>query len=310
MSSSILNTNIPPSIFSKRKKQIDSLKIFSEDVREIQPGVEYHVVFHVGTHQITLRIQLPPEFPKQQPLIWANPAVQHNWVTDNGRIMSPGLVNYSEHSELGQIVLAIIRELKKNMKECQANGLWSESKVVSSSQFNHQYFSIPPFIPELESLSHSQVERLNLNKDLLDEFVEELPQAAIAIRDVESNVDVVEQLAKSVQEHQQKLEAQRQNLIEKYGQLNELKLNWDSLIVQHQSSSQRYLPHNIEVGLQEAAATAEEESEVIAETFLAGKMDTDSFLQTYTASRMLSHTRKTKEEILHKQLLELQRLGY
>ena len=42
------------------------------------------------------------------------------------------------------------------------------------------------------------------------------------------------------------------------------------------------------MGLQEAAATAEEESEVIAETFLAGKMDTDSFLQTYTASRMVS----------------------
>lgn len=39
--------------------------------------------------------------------------------------------------------------------------------------------------------------------------------------------------------------------------------------------------------LQEAAATAEEESEVIAETFLAGKMDTDSFLKTYTASRMV-----------------------
>jgi len=47
------------------------------------------------------------------------------------------------------------------------------------------------------------------------------------------------------------------------------------------------LPNNIEASLQEAAATAEEESEVIAETFLAGKMDTDSFLKTYTASRMV-----------------------
>lgn len=65
-------------------------------VREIQPGIEYHILFHIGTQQMTLRIQLPPEFPKQQPLIWASPAVQHNWVTDNGRIMSPGLVNVSQ----------------------------------------------------------------------------------------------------------------------------------------------------------------------------------------------------------------------
>lgn len=310
MSSSILNTSLPPCIFNKKKKQIDSLKIFCDDVREIQPGVEYHILFHIGTQQMTLRIQLPTEFPKQQPLIWTNPTVQHNWVTDNGRIMSPGLVNYSEHSELGQIVLAIIRELKKNTKEHQANSLWSEGKALSSSQFNHQYFPIPPFIPELESLSHLQVERLNVNKDILDQFVEELPQASAVVRDVENNVDTVEQLAKSVQEHQQRLEAQRQNLIEKYEELNKLKLNWDLLNSQLQSSSQRYLPNNIEVSLQEAAATAEEESEVIAETFLAGKMDIDSFLQTYTASRMLSHTRKTKEEILHKQLLELQRLGY
>ena len=65
-------------------------------VREIQPGVEYHILFHIGTQQMTLRIQLPTEFPKQQPLIWTNPSVQHNWVTDNGRIMSPGLVNVIE----------------------------------------------------------------------------------------------------------------------------------------------------------------------------------------------------------------------
>jgi len=287
MSSSILNTSLAPCIYSKKKKQIDSLKIFSEDVREIQPGIEYHILFHIGTQQMTLRIQLPPEFPKQQPLIWASPAVQHNWVTDNGRIMSPGLVNYSEHSELGQIVLAIIRELKKNTKECQPNSLRSESKVLSSSQLNPNFFPIPPFIPELESLSHLEVEKLNVNKDILDQFVEELPQAAAAVKDVENNMDIVEKLAKSVQDHQRKLEIQRQSLIEKFEELNKLKLNWDSLIGQHQTSSQRYLPNNIEASLQEAAATAEEESEVIAETFLAGKMDTDSFLKTYTASRMV-----------------------
>jgi len=280
-------------------------------VREVEPGREYHVIFHIGTQQLTLKIQLPTDFPKQQPLIWTNSFVRHNWVTDNGRIMSPGLVNYSENSDLGQIVLAIIRELKRNMKECRTpNGLASESKVLSSSQFNHQYFPIPPFIPELESLSQPQIEKLNNNTDVLDQFVEELPQAVAVINDVENRMDNVEQLANTIQEQQEKLDSQRQNLIEKCEELNQLKRNWDSLSSQHQNSSQRYMPNNIEVSLREAAAVAEEESEVIAETFLAGKMDIDLFLQEYTASRMLSHTRKTKEEILQKQLQELQRLGY
>ena len=82
------------------------------------------------------------------------------------------------------------------MKECRTpNGLASESKVLSSSQFNHQYFPIPPFIPELESLSQPQIEKLNNNTDVLDQFVEELPQAVAVINDVENRMDNVEQLA-------------------------------------------------------------------------------------------------------------------
>ena len=112
--------------------------------------------------------------------------------------MSPGLVNYSEHSDLGQIVHAIIRELKK-LPETKTfpNGLSSNRETFpSASQFSQQqYFPIPPFIPELESLSRNQIKNLSENEDVLHQFVEELPQAEAAEKDVKNHMDNVEKIA-------------------------------------------------------------------------------------------------------------------
>ena len=43
---------------------------------------------------------------------------------------------------------------------------------------------------------------------------------------------------------------------------------------------------------------ADEESETIAENFLAGKMPLDEFLKNYKSKRKLSHSRKMSEEKL------------
>ena len=149
---------------------------------------------------MTLKIQLPSEFPAEKPMIWINPPVQHNWVTDNGRIMSPGLVNYSEQSDLGQIVHAIVREMKKTPEMLSFHSNGAKSKIETfqtASQLSHQqqYFPIPPFIPELESLSRIQISKMNENEDVLLQFVEELPQAEAALKDVDKNLDVVENIA-------------------------------------------------------------------------------------------------------------------
>lgn len=41
----------------------------------------------------------------------------------------------------------------------------------------------------------------------------------------------------------------RQKIVENYEILNKLKQEWDSLSAQHHNLSQRYIPNNIEVGL-------------------------------------------------------------
>ncbi|XP_057373874.1 vacuolar protein sorting-associated protein 37A-like [Daphnia carinata] len=302
----------PSIVHLKKKKQIDSLRIFINDVREIHAG-EYHVFFRSGNRELTLKIQLPSDFPTQKPLIWINPVIQHNWITDNGRIMSPGLVNYSEHSDLGQIVHSIVREMTK-LPEIKSypNGERSSSETfLSTSQLSQQqYFPIPPFIPELESLSRYQIKNLSESEDVLHQFVEDLPQAEAVAIDVKNHLDVVEKIARSIADLKKTLNAKRQLILQHYETLNELKLEWDSSSTQHHNLSQCYLPNNIEGSLRQAATLADEKSEAIAEVFLSGQMDVDTFLSSYTASRTESHIRKTKEEILHKQLQELQRLGY
>jgi hypothetical protein len=112
--------------------------------------------------------------------------------------MSPGLVNYSEHSDLGQIVHTIIRELKK-LPETNifSNGVSNTRETfLSASQLSQQqFFPIPPFIPELESLSQNQIKNLNENEDVLHQFVEELPQAEAVAKDVKNHMDNVEKIA-------------------------------------------------------------------------------------------------------------------
>lgn len=169
-----------------------------DSVREIHPG-EYHVQFHSGNRELTLKIQLPSDFPAQKPLIWISPPIQHNWITENGRVLSPGLINYSEQSDLGQIVHAIVREMKKlpDLKgHPNGNGNSSDTFPSTSQASQHpQYFPIPPFIPELESLSRTQIKNLNENEDALHQFVEELPQADAVLKDVGTNLDTVEKIA-------------------------------------------------------------------------------------------------------------------
>lgn len=62
--------------------------------------------------------------------------------------------------------------------------------------------------------------------------------------------------------------------------------------------------------LQNASTEADEQSESIAENFLNGHLDVDNFVSSYIKSRIVSHTRKAKEEKLTHQLSELERAGF
>ncbi|KOC67719.1 Vacuolar protein sorting-associated protein 37A [Habropoda laboriosa] len=99
----------------KRKRQIDTLKIFNDNVVELREDVEYQVQFNAGERRMAIMVSLSPEFPLEKPALRVSPPVNHPWCNEHSEITSaPGLLNFTVHSDLGRVVQAIIREFSKN----------------------------------------------------------------------------------------------------------------------------------------------------------------------------------------------------
>lgn len=99
----------------KRKRQIDTLKIFNDNVVELREDVEYQVQFNAGERRMAIMVSLSPEFPLEKPVLRVSPPISHPWCNEHSEITSaPGLLNFTVHSDLGRVVQAIIREFSKN----------------------------------------------------------------------------------------------------------------------------------------------------------------------------------------------------
>ncbi|KAF3420290.1 hypothetical protein E2986_10269 [Frieseomelitta varia] len=99
----------------KRKRQIDTLKIFNDNVVELREDVEYQVQFDAGERRMAIMVSLSPEFPLEKPALRVSPPVNHPWCNEHSEITcAPGLLNFTVHSDLGRVVQAIIREFSKN----------------------------------------------------------------------------------------------------------------------------------------------------------------------------------------------------
>merc|ERR1711936_1495182 len=145
------------------KKQINTLKIFNDNVTEIRQEQEYRIFFKSDSgDRLVMVIFLPETFPlNTRPVIKIffsghggddhqnnvdfDTKVTHPWLDINSSsvIGSPGLNTFGVHSELGRVVQAIKREFEKNpprkmfMAELEANinGDRNISKQMSSSVF-------------------------------------------------------------------------------------------------------------------------------------------------------------------------------
>merc|ERR1719414_2047413 len=100
-----------------RRKQINTLLIFNENVTELVPNVQYRMDFTGGgsSGPLTMLIHLPPAFPKEKPSVKIEPlGLHHPWIDiGSGNVIgSPGLNNFSAHSDLGRVVQVIKREFE------------------------------------------------------------------------------------------------------------------------------------------------------------------------------------------------------
>ncbi|KAK6642960.1 hypothetical protein RUM43_004462 [Polyplax serrata] len=294
---------------ANRKRQIDTLKVFNDNVTELKENEEYKVDFIVGDIPMCLIIHLPPEFPLEKPTIRVQPPVQHMWVNSNSTDVdkAPGLLNFTVHSDLGRVVQVIIREFKIRpavVVGC-SSGILPDNPVVVTKVFNYT-----TSFPELLSLSNEELQLLNNNQDKLDEFVCSLKPCVDCNNLIESRFVDVESIARDNLSKQGRLENLKKQVLKQVEQAKALKASFDSKNKEFEKLCQQFQPLNICHVLRLEAINSDEESEVIAEKFLNKEIDIEQFLVEYIEKRKVSHIRKTKEEKLSNQLKELQRAGY
>uniref|UniRef100_A0A1B6C8J3 VPS37 C-terminal domain-containing protein n=2 Tax=Clastoptera arizonana TaxID=38151 RepID=A0A1B6C8J3_9HEMI len=262
------------SLAIKRKKQIDTLKVFNANVSEITEDSEYKVEFESGTNQLSLIIILKPEFPMEKPILKVVPLIKHHWIGEGGDITgAPGLLNFTEHSDLGRVVRAIVREFELRPPQI-INGT-SPPSINRVDTNNYTYSSTPPgtapafmnyrdygttipshpqpksiTFPELNTLSKSDLELLNADIDRLDEFVTSLPAIKELNRSIEERMVENEELAKENLLKEPQLVKLKEIYQEKLVTLGQLKSRHETLSAEYQRLADRYSPQSIRVSVQ------------------------------------------------------------
>lgn len=303
-----------------RRKQINTLHIFNENVVEVSHDVEYRITFQAQDHlRLIMIIYLPPEFPgRARPIIRIFPVqtedlnanLSHPWLnTENIVIGSPGLNSFGHHSDLGRVVQAIRREFERKPPIVQKNINSTHSTTItpplsSSSSTgaveSRMKSSINRSIPEIEQLSKDELERLQSNPLAFSAFCRKLnismfasmeEKSAQLKRDVDSMMTTNVSLTAELRAKQSTLEEKREAL-------QEAKDAAAATASQLNKGAERLSKSVLCDNLLKASQADETESERCAEQFLQGDLKLEDFLNQYVSVRCQHHGRKTKYDKL------------
>ncbi|VVC33663.1 Hypothetical protein CINCED_3A021919 [Cinara cedri] len=274
---------------------------------------EYNVEFPTKVGSLKLIVHLGPKFPLEKPTITVSPRIIHKWVDAAGLIvLAPGLTNYTIHSDLGRVVQVIRREFELDHSLILVDSSDSFSGNVATSSINNVITSLSNDIElfSLAKLTTAELLRLNNNVDCLDEFISELPSIEASNKSIENTITKIMDLANSNMSKEEPINNLRLEISKQLETIESYQKSYADLSTMYVQLSEKYSPQSISKNLKESALKSDEESERIAEQFLAGEMDCDKFLQVYIKSRTMSYTRKSKEERLNYQLKQLKKAGF
>ncbi|KAM4050494.1 vacuolar protein sorting-associated protein 37B [Anomaloglossus baeobatrachus] len=166
--------------------------------------------------------------------------------------------------------------------------------AVDSSKFNQ--------------LSRGQLSELLDDDDKLGQMAQEMDEAQNVQLDKEMTLAGNRSLAEANLLYQPKLESRKATLTQKYQELQ-------TLMESHQLKKTKLDQQSVNASLetllallQAEGAKIEEETENMAESFLDGGIQMDSFVDEYLSKRKLAHLRRVKIEKLQEMVLKGQRL--
>ncbi|XP_047542602.1 vacuolar protein sorting-associated protein 37A-like [Vanessa atalanta] len=284
-----------------RKRQIDTLKIFNDNVTEINENSEYKVEFEASGRSFSLNVVLNPEFPNERPNIFINPVIPHPWLLENSNqvVGAPGLMNYTPHSDLGRVVQAIIREFQRSVPIISHEDKSTDTSPQSS------YSSQSLMFPELSELTVEELQEIMENPDLQDKLLETNPQLLELDLETEELMTSIELIAQENIMKQQVLDDLKTDVLDRISTIVQMKMSFEELNRKHQKLSEMYDPHRIRDCLKDGACKADEDAEVIAEQFLLGNIPVETFIAKFAEKRALGQARRAREERLAHQLAQL-----
>ncbi|XP_023328389.1 vacuolar protein sorting-associated protein 37A [Eurytemora carolleeae] len=291
-----------------RSRQINTLRVFHDNVTEVVPNKEYSVSFNSSGHSLILVIKLPDNFPNQKPLVEISPAVLHPWVDSSGRIDSPGLRNFSQHSDLGMVIGAIKQELKKSSLQLQNPGARSQGVAALSPSYcvlppsagSAVNTSPDPLSAKLADLPVEELKGILNDEDHFEKFIMEAetdyePLSSL-LESINSMREELEKKALENQDLQTQIESSRNEIICKYQEFHQKKSELQSTIDRLRELEARVEPNLLADRLVRLSVASEEESDDIAESFLQQNIDVDQFITKYIKVRGDGYMKKVKAD--------------
>lgn len=151
---------------------------------------------------------------------------------------------------------------------------------------------------KLQDLSQSELQ------DLLDnsERVESMALESDEIQNIQLEREMALASNRSLAERnldmRPRLERERERLVERYAQLQELRDRYKQRCAQRDDVMGQTSPEVLFCRLQVEGASTETDSETLAEEFLDGSLSLDSFLDRFLSLRSLAHKRRVRIEKL------------
>ncbi|XP_004683448.2 PREDICTED: vacuolar protein sorting-associated protein 37C [Condylura cristata] len=150
----------------------------------------------------------------------------------------------------------------------------------------------------LKDKTVAELEEMQNDPETIDRLAQEAPEVQDLQLEREMALATNRSLAEQNLEFQGPLEISRSNLSDKYQELRKLVERCQEQKAKLEKFSSAMQPGTLLDLLQIEGMKIEEESEAMAEKFLEGEVPLETFLETFSSMRMLSHLRRVRVEKL------------
>ena len=314
-----------------RRKQINTLLVFNENVKEVRQDVEYRIFFKADSSRFAVVIYLPNEFPIKRPDVKIFCATQfedreedidpkvrlkHPWLDSENNTVTgaPGLNAFGAHSDLGRVVQAIRREFEKNAPRTldlaanESNGAiafknvsHNKQNTVVTATYNHSQAQQQCF-SEINELTKDDLKELLEDDDVaFRQFYQSLDNSVLSEMDKQQDglKKSIQALISSNRDLSLQLKEKQTSLQVKSTELLNLKEVCNSSETTLKDSVRNLTKRSICDNLNLASHNDELESDQCADQFLRGETQLDDFLSSYIELRKRHHVRKSKSEKLN-----------